>query len=390
MSKRTDGSFDTPTMADIALQHAVQAFLDELVEDGDEVGLQAVVMKDGALVADVQSGVADPASGEPVSAGTLFFAGSTAKGVLSSLVHALVAAGRLDYDLRLAEVWPEFAAHGKGNVTVRHVLMHQAGVPGLPPDLTTEQLCDWDHMCALVADAAPWWPPGTAFGYHAQTFGFLLGETLQRTTGARLVTLLRDTLTEPLAVIDELHFAVPALLLDRVARQVAPSGPPPPGPDPGSPLARAIPPGAAPDAAFANRRDVLTAQIPSFGTMSARAAARVYAALLGHIAGTRLLSVEQLAAAAAVAYTGRDQVMAMEISWSLGYSPYRPGGARSRSGSTFGMVGTNGSAAYADIDTGVAIALMRNRFSPDFTAIAGLDDIVAEAPAPANPEDGHP
>jgi CubicO group peptidase (beta-lactamase class C family) len=65
-----------------------------------------------------------------VSAGTLFFAGSTAKGVLSSLAHALVAAGRLDYDLRLAEAWPEFAAHGKGNVTVRHVLMHQAGVPG--------------------------------------------------------------------------------------------------------------------------------------------------------------------------------------------------------------------------------------------------------------------
>jgi len=131
--------------------------------DGDEVGLQAVVMKDGALVADAQSGVADPVTGAPVSAGTLFFAGSTAKGVLSSLVHALVAAGRLDYDLHLAEVWPEFAAHGKGNVTVRHVLMHQAGVPGLPPDL-------------------------------------------------------RETLTEPLAVIDELHFAVPALLLDRVAR----------------------------------------------------------------------------------------------------------------------------------------------------------------------------
>jgi CubicO group peptidase (beta-lactamase class C family) len=378
-------------MADSALQHAVQVVLDELVADGDEVGVQAAVIKDGALVADAQSGVADPVSGEPVSAGTLFFAGSTAKGILSSLVHALVAAGRLDYDRRLAEVWPEFAAHGKGNVTVRHVLMHQAGVPGLPPELTTEQLCDWDHMCALVAEAAPWWPPGTAFGYHVQTFGFLLGEALQRTTGARLVTLLKETLTEPLAVTDELHFAVPAVLLDRVARQVAPSGPPPPGPAPGSPLARAMPPGAAPDAAFANRRDVLSAQIPSFGTMSARAAAHIYAALLGHIAGTRLLSAEQLAAAAAVAYSGRDQVMEMEVTWSLGYSPYRPGGARSRSGSTFGMVGTNGSAAYADIDTGVAIALMRNRFSPDFTAIARLDDIVADAyPPPANSEERSP
>src|SRR3984885_6362604 len=368
MSTRTDRSRDAPTIPEIALQDAVQAVLDELVVDADEVGLQAVVMKDGALVADAQSGVADPVSGEPVSAGTLFFAGSTAKGVLSSLVHALVAAGRLDYDLRLAEVWPEFAAHGKGNVTVRHVLMHQAGVPGLPPDLTTEQLCDWDHMCALVADAAPWWPPGTAYGYHAQTFGFLLGETLQRTTGVRLVTLLRETLPEPLGVMDELHFAVPALLLDRVARQVAPSGPPPPGPAPGSPLARAVPPGAAPGAARP-----------------------LCAAPLGHAPGPRLPSAEQLEAAAAVAYTGRDQVMEMEISWSLGYSPDRPGGARSRSGSTFGLVGTNGSAAYAEIDTGVAVALMRNRFSPDFTAIAHLDDIVAKAyPPPANLEDRNP
>jgi CubicO group peptidase (beta-lactamase class C family) len=130
MSKRTDRSCDTPRLADIALRHAVQALLDELVTDGDEVGLQAVVINDGALVADAQSGVADPVSGEPVSAGTLFFAGSTAKGVLSSLVHALVATGELDYDLRLAEVWPEFAAHGKGNVTVRHVLMHQQACPG--------------------------------------------------------------------------------------------------------------------------------------------------------------------------------------------------------------------------------------------------------------------
>lgn len=84
-----------------------------------------------------------------------------------------------------------------------------------------------------------------------------------------------------------------------------------------------MPPGARSDAAFANRRDLLTAQIPSFGTMSARAAGRVYAALLGHLAATRLLSAERLAAAAAVAYAGRDLVMAMETGWSLGYSPGR-------------------------------------------------------------------
>jgi len=374
-------------VTDITLQHAVRAALDELVAGGGEVGLQAAVMKDGVLVADAQSGVTDPAIGKPVSADSLFFAGSTAKGVLSSLVHALVAAGGLDYDLRLTEVWPEFAANGKGDVTVRHVLMHQAGVPGLPYDLTAEQFCDWQHMCEILATAMPWWPAGTAFGYHAQTFGFLLGETLQRATGARLADLLQGVLSGPLGVADELHFAVPASLLDRVALQVAPLGPPPPRPAPGSPLARAMPPAATPNAAFANRRDVLSAQIPSMGTMSARAATRLYAALLGHVPGVRLLSDEQLAAVATVVYSGPDRVMEMDnVSWSLGYSPSRPTRAASRPGSTFGMVGTNGSAAYADIDTGVAIALMRNRFSPDFTAITRLDALVAETYPPPRPE----
>ena len=374
-------------VTDITLHHAVRAALDELVAGGGEVGLQAAVMKDGVLVADAQSGVTDPAIGKPVSAGSLFFAGSTAKGVLSSLVHALVAAGRLDYDLRLTEVWPEFAANGKGDVTVRHVLMHQAGVPGLPYDLTAEQFCNWQHMCEILATAMPWWPAGTAFGYHAQTFGFLLGETLQRATGARLADLLQGVLSGPLGVADELHFAVPASLLDRVALQVAPLGPPPPRPAPGSPLARAMPPAATPNAAFANRRDVLSAQIPSMGTMSARAATRLYAALLGHVPGVRLLSDEQLAAVATVVYSGPDRVMEMDnVSWSLGYSPSRPTRAASRPGSTFGMVGTNGSAAYADIDTGVAIALMRNRFSPDFTAITRLDALVAETYPPPRPE----
>jgi CubicO group peptidase (beta-lactamase class C family) len=369
-------------MTESALERSVQAALDDLV-DGGEIGLQVAVIKDGVLVADAQSGVTDPASGELVSGGSLFFAGSTAKGVLSSIVHALVAAGRLDYDLRVAEVWPEFAANGKSDVTVRHVLMHQAGVPGLPSELTTEQFCDWHHMCRVIAAATPWWAAGTAFGYHAQTFGFLLGETLQRATRACLADLLQGVLSGPLGVADELHFAVPASLLDRVARQVAPTGSPPPCPAPGSPLARAMPPGATPDAGFANRRDVLCARIPSMGTMSARAAARLYAALLGHVPGVRLLSDEQLAAVAAVAYTGPDCVMEMDnISWSLGYSPSRPSAAASRPGSTFGMVGTNGSAAYADIDTGVAIALMRNRFSPDFTPITRLDAIVAETYPP--------
>ena len=90
------------------------------------------------------------------------------------VAHILVERGDLTDDMRVVEVWPEFGAHGKDKVTLRHVLLHTAGVPGLPPDTSGADLCDWDHMCAVIADAEPWWEPGTQFGYHAKTFGFLL------------------------------------------------------------------------------------------------------------------------------------------------------------------------------------------------------------------------
>ncbi|MDP9092998.1 MAG: beta-lactamase family protein [Actinomycetota bacterium] len=358
------------------LEEEVQATVDRLVSSGKEVGLQIAVFRDGKLVVDVCGGTSDSQRERSVSAGDLFFAASTAKGVLSSLAHVLAARGELDYDMPLARVWPEFAARGKADVTVRNVLMHQAGVPGLPATLTTEQLCDWPYMCSVIADERPWWPAGTKFGYHAVTFGFLLGETLQRLTGESLPDLLRRAVTGPVGIADEVYFGVPERMVDRVVHQQPPLGGRLPAPDPDSAAARAIPPGARADAAFANRRDVLRAQIPSMGTMSARAAAQLYAALLGHVDAAPLLPGDRLAEIATVAFSGHDEVMDMPSSWAFGYSVDRPGARRSRPGSTFGMLGANGSAAYADIDTGVAVAVMRNRFSPDFSTAAMIDDLV--------------
>lgn len=374
-------------MADV--QAAIQAAADEMVTSGTETGLQVAVLSNGQVAAEAVSGVADPGTGAAVRADTLFYAASTAKGVAASLAHVLAERGDLDYDMTLASVWPEFGSLGKDRVTVRHVLLHTAGLPGLPPGTTPEDLCDWDHMCALLAGQQPWWEPGTQFGYHNLTFGFLLGEVMRRVTGRTVTELLRELLTAPLDIEGEVCFAVPPPLLPRVARQVPGGGvpgggvqgggPAPGQPEPGSALDRAMPRGVRPDAGFANRADVLTSDIPSMGTMTARGVARIYSALLGHIDGVALVSPQRLAAMNAVAFTGMDQVMGFPTSWAFGYSPDRPGGVPSRRGSTFGMVGGNGSAAYADVDSGVAVAVMRNRFAPgDLSAVTRIDRLVAE------------
>jgi CubicO group peptidase (beta-lactamase class C family) len=357
------------------LQERVSEAMSDLVAGGGETGLQVAVVRGGQVVVDVAVGSVSAAGG-PVTPGTLFWAGSTAKGVAASVAHVLAERGLVGYDLRVADVWPDFAAHGKNRVTLREILLHTAGVPGLPADTTVADLLDWHRMCTVVAAAEPWWTPGTRIGYHALTFGYLLGETLRRATGRDLNALLLEEISGPLGVADDVHFALPERLLPRVARQE--QGPVPGPPEPGSPAARAQPPGATVDAAVANRPDVLTATLPFAGTMTARGVARVYSALLGQVPDVALVSPGRLRLMAEPAFAGTDEVMGFPTTWAFGYSPARPGGVQSRPGSTFGMVGVNGCAAYADIDSGVAVAVMRNRFTPgDFTAVTTIDRIVA-------------
>jgi CubicO group peptidase (beta-lactamase class C family) len=361
-------------MAD--LQERLQAAADEMVAAGTETGLQIAVRRHGRVVADVTAGLADPPSGTKVESGTLFFAASAVKGVAASLAHVLAERGLLHYDLRIADVWPEFAAHGKEHTTLRHVLMHTAGLPGLPPETTPADLCDWDGMCTALAAAEPWWEPGTRFGYHALTFGFLLGETMRLATGQPVSELLRNHLTGPLGVADEVCFAIPPPALPRVASQQASPGPPEP-PEPGSPLDRALPPALRDTAGLGRDAGVLTADILSLGTMTARGAAVMYSALLGHVDGLELVSSRRLTGMAAVAFAGMDEVMGFATRWAFGYSPDRLGGAPTRDGSTFGMIGSNGAAAYADIDSGLAVAVMRNGPPAGLDTAARIDRIIA-------------
>ena len=364
------------------LQQQVQKAVDELIESGAERGVQVAVYQGGEQVVDVAAGVADPATGRPVDLGTVFYNFSIGKAAASTVVHQLAERGLFGYDTPVAELWPEFAANGKQAVTVRQVLNHTAGVPAIPLDTTVEDLCDWDKMCAAIADAELWWEPGTKVGYHAYTFGYVLGEVVRRVTGKRISQVLAEEVAEPLGVAGELWFGMPpsehhrlAPLEDEpgaaeMAAQMLASMPP------DLPMLRSAPMELFPGAELGNRPDVLAADIPAGGKTSARAIARMYAALLGEVDGVRLLPAERLAEATAVSSSGTDEVFGMPTRWGLGYAIGLPDGSRD---TAFGVGGVGGSFAFGDSASGTAFGLTKNRVSSDFATATRLVQLVIGA-----------
>ena len=363
------------------VQQQVREAIDRLVESGAERGIQVAVYRHGEQVVDAVAGVADHETGRPVTSDTPFYAYSTGKGVTATVAHVLVERGVFDYDTRIAELWPEFGVHGKETATVRHVLTHTVGVPGIPADTTPEDLCDWTKMCAVIADAEPWWEPGTRVAYHAYPFGYIIGEIVRRATGKPISQVLREEVSGPLGIADELFFGVPEHEMGRLARLEDAEGSAEflaSMPD-DSPFFKLGPRTVTPTAEFGNRADILMADIPAGGKMSARAVARMYAALLGEVDGVRLTSPERLREISAVAFSGVDQIMGFPSTWALGYSIGRLGTEAQETPTVFGMGGVGGSYAYADTATGVAFALTKNRLTPDFGAAERVARIVTEA-----------
>ena len=361
----------------------VQEAIDKLVESGAERGLQVAIYRNGHLMVDAVAGVADPQTARQVTSDTPFFSYSIGKGVAATVVHVLAERGVLDYDTKIVELWPEFGAHGKEKATVRHALSQSAGVPGLPPGLTVEDMCDWEKMCAIIADSEPWWQPGTRIGYHAVTFGYIVGEIVRRTTGKPISQVLREEVAGPLGVADELFFAVPKPEQGRLARlEDAPTPPEMAAamaemPE-DSPMLKVGPPECT-TAAYGNRADVLSSNIPAGGTVTARAVARMYAALLGEVDGVRLISPERLREVSSVAMTGVDEIFGFPTSWGLGYSIGQFLSNARETQHVFGVGGVGGSHAYADTATGITFALTKNRLAPTFDTAEHVAGIVTRA-----------
>jgi CubicO group peptidase (beta-lactamase class C family) len=343
------------------------AFAGNLAHHGD-VGAACCVYRRGQPVVDLWSGCADHAAGRPWDEDTVQIVFSATKGITAACVHLLVERRALELDAPVAAVWPEFGARGKDRIPLRWVLCHTAGLAAVDGDLTLAQVLAWDPVTAAIAAQAPNWPPGTAHGYHARSFGWILGEVVRRVSGRSLGRFFADEIAGPLGV--DFRIGVPADQLARCARILPPENLPSLadllGPD--SLMARVM---TGPSGLFAyddmwNRPDVLAAEMPSSnGVGNARALARFYAALVGEVDGIRVLRPETVEVARTVQASGPDRVLYLPSWYALGFMP-QPMLAPAAGPASFGHPGAGGSLGFADpeAELGFGYVTTRMKFDP--------------------------
>src|ERR1700691_1767905 len=188
-----------------------------------ETGASLAIALDGRLVADLWGGWTDKARTRPWTRDTIVNVYSTTKGLPAICAHRLAGEDRLDLDAPGAKYWPEFAASGKHRIPVRALLNHRAGLPAIRKPLVPEDLYDWRTMTEALAAEEPWWDPGTRHGYHAITFGYLVGEVIRRITCKSVGNYFRDEIAVPLKI--DAHIGLDAYDDGRVAEMI---GAPPP------------------------------------------------------------------------------------------------------------------------------------------------------------------
>ena len=376
-----------------------EAFARNFAEHG-EVGAGFSLVHDGRTVVDLWGGVADAATGAPYSDDTLQLVFSTTKGATAVCANLLAQRGELDVEAPVTEYWPEFGQAGKGEVPVRWLLGHRAGLPYVNGSIELAECLAWDPVVEALAAMEPLWEPGTAHGYHAVTYGWLVGEVVRRISGRSLGRYFADEVAGPLGL--EFWIGLPADQEPRVApltnRGVGPAeeGAEDEGVNdlvsqieqflgPDSMLVLAL--GGASSMPFVgtgvfNRPDVRAAEIPAAnGVTNARSLARMYAALIGPVEGVSdgpLLTPAQVKAAATTQTRGADKVLMFDTTFGLGFmtssefSPY--GGPAS-----FGHAGAGGSVGFADPENGLGFGYVMNRMMTNLSGDPRSRGLVAAA-----------
>ncbi|HEV2171097.1 MAG TPA: serine hydrolase domain-containing protein [Candidatus Binatus sp.] len=344
-------------------------------ENGLEVGAAVAATIDGKTVFDLWGGYADKAKTRPWTRDTLVNVFSTTKGIAAICAHRVVDQGKLDLNAPVSKYWPEFAQAGKEGIPVNYLLTHRAGLPAVRKQLPMDAFTNWPVMCAALAAQEPWWKPGTAHGYHALTFGYLIGEVIRRITGKTIGTYLREEIAGPLKL--DVHMGVDASFDPRIAELIA-AAPPPPGKtdqvaimsaDPESMAYKAIAnPRPVVDPALINSREWRAAEIPAAGGhATARALASLYGALAtgGALDGYRVLTPAAIERAYTEQANGPDLILGVATRWGLGFQlnqPLAPLGPNPR---TFGHAGAGGSLGFADPDGRVGFGYVMNQMGSD-------------------------
>ena len=341
-------------------------------EKHGEVGAAFSLYHRGVKVVDLWGGVADPASGRPWAEDSIVMVFSSTKGATAVCAHLLAQRGELDLDAPVATYWPEFAAAGKQDIPVRWLLSHRVGLPIFDEPITVDEFLAWEAPVTILAAQRPVWEPGTTHGYHAGTYGWLVGEVVRRVSGKSLGTFFAEEVASPLGLDfwiglpeSEERRVVPVIAVDLAdgamdeqaltARRrdlLAASR------DPDSLLAR--PATTAP--LDSNTRAFRAAELPAGnGVADARSLARMYASLIGDgVDGIRLLNDETVARATAEQSNGRDEVLQIQTRFGLGFELNLPHGHLGQEGA-FGHSGAGGSLAFADPKAEIAFAYVMNQ-----------------------------
>lgn len=345
-----------------------------------DIGAAVCVYQNGRPVVDLWGGIADPDTGRMWARDTLQLVYSATKGPTATAAHLLAQCGSLDLDAPVTEYWPEFAANGKAEIPVRWLLSHRAGLVALDHPVPLADALTWYPMVAALAAQRPWWTPGTAHGYHGRTFGWLVGEVIRRVSGRTPGQFFAAEIAAPLGL--DFFIGLPAGERPRVSKMVYKQ------PDfdlAATPLesipeqfrdlvAAVLDPNSLYNKAFSvtdpaqidfNSPEVQAAEIPaSNGIGTARGLARMYAALIGEVDGTRILSPQTVASATAEQASGPDLVLMAPSRFASGYmlptelSPMT--GPRA-----FGHPGRGGSLAFADPDLNLSFAYTPNHIIED-------------------------
>ncbi|MCP2274680.1 CubicO group peptidase, beta-lactamase class C family [Nocardia amikacinitolerans] len=190
------------------------------LDSGAELGASICVTVDGEPVVDIWGGHLDDARTVPWRTDTLVNVFSISKTMTALCALLLVDRGELDVHQKVAHYWPEFAANGKGDIEIRHVLAHTSGVSGWQPPIDLADIYDTEAAAARLAAQAPWWEPGSASGYHALNYGHLVGEVIRRVTGRSLGRFFAEELAEPLGA--DFHIGTGPEHRDRIAPLIPP------------------------------------------------------------------------------------------------------------------------------------------------------------------------